>query len=156
MARSRASARPRRRDHRRLRSGSDRRLDLPLGKAQSGSKGACSPQRVDDLHAVVPDLVHTGGEGVAEVGEVARLQAGVSLLLQREGRGDPAQLLECLHLRPDAPPDALQQGEEVLEQCGSVWADDRASHGEPCRPAVAGKDNAGLLPEDDEAGDTAG
>jgi hypothetical protein len=45
----------------------------------------------------------------------------------------------------------LQQGEEVLDQGGSVGADDRAGDGEPGQPAVAAEDDADLLPEGDES-----
>ncbi len=40
----------------------------------------------------------------------------------------------------------------MLDQRDSVWADDRARHGEPSQPAVAAEDAAGLLPHGDQIG----
>ena len=90
---------------------------------------------------------------MTEVGEVARLQAGVRLLLQRKGRGDPVQHRECFHFRSGARWMPLQHGEEVFDQADSVWAYDRAGYGEARQPAVPTEYGAGLLPEGDEVGE---
>jgi hypothetical protein len=53
---------------------------------------------------------------VAEVGEVACLQAAVSLFVQREGRGDPVQHPERLHLRGQSGRGADRRGHPLHER----------------------------------------